>query len=183
MIIVVEGKNDYSKIKTVFPKANVLITNGSAVDDEFLEMLKIAAIDNEIILCLDPDYAGERIRRKIMEVIPQALHVFADPKISRSKNGKKIGIEHMSKDDIKALFNHIITPTKKAKLTKIDMLDLGLSGDINSREARKAIGLKLNIGYANAKQFLMRLNMINISIEELRRLYDSQSNKTNIKQI
>ena len=181
MIIVVEGKNDYSKIKNVFPEANVLITNGSAVEEEFLEMLKTMAIDNEIILCLDPDYAGERIRRKITEVIPQALHVFADPKISRSKNGKKIGIEHMSRKDIEALFKHIITPSKKAKLTKIDMLELGLSGDSYSREARIAIGLKLNIGYANAKQFLIRLNMINISKEELRRLYDSQSNQTNIE--
>jgi len=174
MIIVVEGKNDYNKIKSVFNKANVLITNGSAVDHQFINMLKEMSKDQEIVLCLDPDHAGDKIRNTISNAIPNSKHVFANPDIARSKNGKKIGIEHMTISDIKELFSDIKSSTSDAQITQQDLFELGLSGGKNSKKLRKQIGIQLNIGYGNSKQFLQRLNMVNISKEQLRSLYDCQ---------
>lgn len=172
MIIVVEGKNDCNKIKSVFPMANVLITNGSAVDLQLIEMLKSLSLHHEIILCLDPDYAGERIRTKISKAIPSAKHVYAHVNEAISRNGKKVGIEHMSNRNIMNMFSNIKTPAKNDKFVMQDLFDMGLAGGSDSRELRVIIGKKLNIGYSNAKQFLYRLNMVDITKKDLRSLYD-----------
>lgn len=172
MIIVVEGKNDYSKIKSVFPWADVLTTNGSAVDLQLVELLKSLSLHHEIILCLDPDYAGEKIRTTISKAIPSAKHVYANVNDATSSNGKKVGIEHMNNKSVVDMFSIIKTPAKRNKFVIQDLFDLGLTGGTNSSKYRKIVGEKLNIGYANAKQFLYRLNMIDISKDDLRSLYD-----------
>ena len=172
MNIVVEGKNDYNKIKSVFKDVYILQTNGSALEDEFINMLKSIEKSHEIVLCLDPDFAGEKIRRIISSHIPNVNHVYARPDLAKSKNGKKIGIEHMSNNDIKKLFYNIKRPVIKNNFNMQDMHDLGLSGSKDSKKLRMSIGEKLKIGYGNAKQFLYRLNMVNITKEELRNLYD-----------
>lgn len=172
MIIVVEGKNDFNKIRLVFKDAYVVMTNGSAVDSEIIDRLKTLSKENEIVLCLDPDHAGERIRRIISNHIPTAKHVFANHEAAISKNGKKIGIEHMTTNDIKLLFKEIKAAPKENKITKMDLFDLGLSGVELAFERRRKLGVKLHIGYANAKQFLYRINMANISKEQLRSLLE-----------
>lgn len=169
MIVIVEGKNDYNKIKSVYPNLSILITNGSAVSDEFLDLVKKIRETNQIVLCLDPDYAGEKIRKTLLSVVPNAYQVFADRERAISKNGKKIGIEHMSKDDIRKLFSKIMISDYHENITMNDMYDLGLIGSSDSALKREELGKKLGIGYANAKQFLRRLNMFNITIEDIKR--------------
>lgn len=169
MIVIVEGKNDYNKIKSVYPNLSILITNGSAVSDEFLDLVKKIRETNQIVLCLDPDYAGEKIRKTLLSVVPNAYQVFADRERAISKNGKKIGIEHMSKDDIRKLFSKIMISDYHENITMNDMYDLGLIGSSDSALKREELGKKLGIGYANAKTFLRRLNMFNITIEDIKR--------------
>jgi len=169
MIVIVEGKNDYNKIKSVYHNLSILITNGSAVSDEFLDLVKKIRETNQIVLCLDPDYAGEKIRKTLLSVVPNAYQVFADRERAISKNGKKIGIEHMSQDDIRKLFSKIMISDYHENITMNDMYDLGLIGSSDSALKREELGKKLGIGYANAKQFLRRLNMFNITIEDIKR--------------
>ena len=52
----------------------------------------------------------------------------------------------------------------------IDLYNLGLNGFSNSKVLRDKISLHLNIGQPNAKTFLNRLNLIQISLEELKEL-------------
>ena len=90
MVIVVEGKNDKNRIESIFKNAFVIITNGSEINKDTINTLKELSKTNEIILCLDPDGPGERIRRKILENIPSCKNVYADKSKAISKNHKKV---------------------------------------------------------------------------------------------
>ena len=165
MIIVVEGKNDKNKILNCFPHAFVLITNGSAISNNIIEELKQKSVTEEIVLCLDPDGPGEKIRKTIQNAIPSCKNVYAEKAKAISKNHKKVGIEHMSKSDIKSLFSNVYTPQFNNHITYMDLYKLGL---MDSKEKRNELCHKLHFGYCNAKQLLKRVNMYNISYEEIR---------------
>ena len=100
MVIVVEGKNDANKIKTIFPDVDVIITNGSEINKNTLETIAKVSLTDDVVLCLDPDGPGEKIRRKILEYTDNVHQVFAKKHKAISNNKKKVGIEHMSKEDI-----------------------------------------------------------------------------------
>ena len=75
-VLVVEGKNDKARILAIFPNLEVIITNGSEISDKTLEMIEELSKNNKIILFLDPDFPGERIRNKILERVPKCENVF-----------------------------------------------------------------------------------------------------------
>ena len=76
MVIVVEGKNDANKIKTIFPEADIITTNGSEISRQTLESIAKASNNDTVVLCLDPDGPGEKIRRKILEYTDNVCQVF-----------------------------------------------------------------------------------------------------------
>lgn len=165
MIIVVEGKNDRNKLQTIFKDSFIIITNGSEISIDTLNTIKSLSINNDIVLCLDPDGPGEKIRKKIMEYVPTCFNVYAIRSKAISKNHKKVGIEHMRKEDIIELFNNIYKPDYKGVITNSQLFDLGLIG---SKIKREKLCNNLNIGYCNGKQLLKRLNMLNIDIEKIK---------------
>lgn len=167
MVIVVEGKNDVNKLKSIYPDCEYIVTNGSAITKETLELIKKSAINNEVVICVDPDSPGEKIRRAIEEYVPEANHVFANKKDAISKNKKKVGIEHMSKDKIEEMFQNVKMTTNNQTVTYEDLYKLGY---MTSRVKRQKVCDKLNISYCNGKQFLKRINMFNISLEELTKI-------------
>lgn|SRR5690554_323542 len=169
MVVIVEGINDYNKIKSVYPALDILMTNGSAVSDEFIKEVKLLSKTRKIVLCLDPDYAGKKIRQTLFEAIPNAQHIFPKRESAISKNKKKIGVEHMKTEDIKAMFANIKIKTNKGKIVKNDLIYFGLIGKPDSRKKREQLGNRLGIGYNNGKQLLKRLNMFNISVKEIER--------------
>ena len=170
MIIVVEGKSDKNRIESIFKNAFVIITNGSEINKDTINTLKELSKTNEIILCLDPDGPGERIRRKILENIPSCKNVYADKSKAISKNHKKVGIEHMKREDILELFENVYKSTYSNNISYIDLYDLGL---MDSKIKREALCKKLNIGYCNSKQLLKRLNMLGIDINTVKEnIYD-----------
>lgn len=177
VVFVVEGKNDASKLQQFYPGIQTLITNGSAVSLEFLSTLQTLAKNSEIILLLDPDGPGEKIRKKVMESIPNAKHVFVDRKSAISKNKKKVGIEHMSKEDLDDALKNVLTVTINNTFSNEDLFDLGLIGTDSSREKRDFVSKELNIGKGNAKTFLKKLNMFNVSMEEVERLVKEYDRK------
>ncbi len=62
-IIVVEGKDDIQAVKSAV-EAEVIATGGFGYDKEFMDKLKIAAENRGVIILTDPDYPGEKIRKK-----------------------------------------------------------------------------------------------------------------------
>lgn len=167
-VIVVEGIHDEMKIKSVFPNANVVITNGREISQSTLDMIKKLSETNEIIIFTDPDSPGEAIRKRITEIVPNAKQAFLRKKDAISKNRKKVGIEHADSDIIKeSLDNLYIFNNSNNNINMSDLFRLGLNGNSGSAVLRDRISEHLNIGKPNAKTFLSRLNLINISLEEL----------------
>lgn len=167
-VIVVEGIHDEMKIKSVFPNANVVITNGREISQPTLDMIKKLSETNEIIIFTDPDSPGEAIRKRITEIVPNAKQAFLRKKDAISKNRKKVGIEHADSDIIKeSLDNLYVFNNSNNNINMSDLFRLGLNGNSGSAVLRNRISEYLNIGKPNAKTFLSRLNLINISLEEL----------------
>ena len=167
-IIVVEGLHDEINIKSVYPDATCVITNGSAVSDETIKLLKELSKNNEIIIFTDPDSPGERIRNIVSEAIPSSSHAFLKNYKCRSKNGKKVGIEHASKEAIIESLGNIYKPSNLPDtITNNELFELGLNGSNDSRILRDKISDYLNIGKPNAKTFLKRVNLLQLTKKDL----------------
>ena len=164
MIVVVEGKHDASLINSIFPEAYVLITNGSEVPISVIEEIKNLSTKDRVYLCLDPDGPGNKIRNKILNEVAGVLNVYADKNKAISKNGKKVGIEHMSKDDIVKLFENAHEYKASKTFDYITIYKLGLA---DSKKKRAELCKQLNLGYCNAKQLVKRLNMHGITLKEV----------------
>ncbi|MDE6408379.1 MAG: ribonuclease M5 [Anaeroplasmataceae bacterium] len=170
-VIVVEGLHDKIRIESVYPNANVVITNGSEISDSTIKMLQALSKTNQIIIFTDPDSPGEKIRNQVASAVPSAYHAFLRKKDSISRNGKKVGIEHASKECIiESLSKVYSNQQEEDTITLQDIYELGLMGMPNSADVREKLSDELNIGKPNAKTFLKRVNMLQIKKEVLREL-------------
>lgn len=170
-IIVVEGIHDVSKIKSVYPDCNCIITNGREISQDTIDCIKKLSDTNQIIVFTDPDTPGEKIREIISKEVSNCKHAFLRKKDCISKNKKKVGIEHADSEAIKvALSNVYSNQINEETITIIDLYKLGLNGNVNSGILRDKISEELNIGKPNCKTFLKRLNLLQITYEELEKL-------------
>jgi ribonuclease M5 len=169
-VLIVEGKNDCARVKQLFPELDVLTTNGSEVSEEFLGLIKMLSVDHEVILLLDPDYQGEAIRRKITAVCPNASHAFVPREEAISKNGKKIGVEHVDLNVLKESLEKIVKVNKQENICFQDLYDLGLIGTKGSKIKRDKLCKALNIGHVNGKQLVNRLNLFNLTLEQIKEI-------------
>lgn len=168
-VFVVEGKNDYSRLKQLYPEMFLLITNGSAILDSTLDALKELDETHDIILFLDPDYAGERIRSIISKKITHVFHAFIEKEKAFSKNQKKIGVEHANALDISEALKHI-KMIHQESISDIDMMflyDMSLIGRTNSRSVRDYLSKELHLGHVNGKTLLNRLHYFNIDTKQV----------------
>ena len=168
-IIVVEGTHDEARIKEIYPLCHCVVTNGSEISDETLDLIKELSKNHNIIVFTDPDYPGERIRKKIEEIVPNSKHAFIRKKDSISNNKKKVGVEHAKLDIIKEALDNVYTynPNDNMLITNNDLYELGLNGFPNSKILRDKVSEILNIGKPNSKTFLKRINLIGITKEKL----------------
>lgn len=169
-IIVVEGTHDVSKIKSVYPNANCVITNGREIANETIELIKELSKLNNIIIFTDPDSPGEKIRSIITEAVPNAKHAFLRKKDCISSNNKKVGIEHASKEAIKEALSNIYSNNNITTITNQDLYSLGLNGNNDSAILRDKISDILNIGRPNCKTFLKRLNLLGLTKKDIEEL-------------
>ncbi len=168
-IIVVEGKMDEALLSS-FIDADIVTTNGSAISEETLKYLEEASKTRDIILLLDPDSPGKKIRDTISQRVPSAKHAFVPKEKSIKKH--KVGVAECDKDTILEALSHLV-PEKKApnaSLTMADLYNLGLVGSSESATLRKRVGNELNIGITNGKTFLKRANALGITYSQLEEL-------------
>lgn len=166
-VIVVEGKDDTSKIKQAV-EADTLETNGSAVNQEILTQIKHAREKRGIIIFTDPDYPGERIRHIVDQAVPGCKHAFLTKEEAKAKHDKGIGIEHASLQAIRQALESVyeLRPYYESDIGKEDLLAYGLLGGSKAKERRNLLGKELKIGYTNGKQLLKRLAMFYISKDD-----------------
>ncbi len=166
-IIVVEGKTDKAYLLT-FLKADILTCNGSAIDGFSIEYLKQLADTRGVIILTDPDYPGTKIRNEIADKIPNCKHAFIDK--SKAIKHNKVGVAECDKDEIlKALENKITFNNIKNEnpLTNSDLMNLNLVGQ-NSKINKEKVCNYFHLGHCNAKTMLKRLNLLNITYNQLK---------------
>lgn len=107
MIIVVEGKTDIEKLKSIYGNnINVISTNGMGINVDILNQLKELSKKNKIVIFTDPDGPGLKIREKISDYLDnKCFHAFVDKK---NIKGNKIGVAEAGKEDIKKALDNLI---------------------------------------------------------------------------
>ncbi len=168
-VIVVEGKHDEQKIKSIYPEVDCIVTNGSEISDATLNLIVETSKKRDVILFLDPDFPGKKITKKILDTNGDFKIAFIDKNKAKSKNDKKVGIEHADTDDIKRSLENFFEIQRDGQ-DEIKIQDLYIRRLINhksSRKLRKNVCKSLNIPVFNGKAFLKYLNILGIDIKKI----------------
>ena len=171
-IIVVEGKNDTRRLQSFFD-VETIETHGMALDQETVELIRQINVQRGVILFLDPDTPGEKIRKKLNDEIPGLKNAFVMKEDARTK--KKVGIEHASREILEDALGHLLTYTDTAgSISESEFYSLGLSGKKDSASLRQLVSSHFHLGRCNGKTLLKRLNLAGITAEEIRRFMDDE---------
>ena len=171
-VIVVEGKDDTANLKRYY-EVDTYETRGSAINQDDLERIAKLQELRGIIVFTDPDYNGERIRKIIMQEIPQAKHAFLNrgEAVPKSKTkGRSLGVEHASYEDLEKALSGLVGSYEDEHffdITKSDLMRLGLLMGSDSRKRREYLGEELRIGYCNGKQLLKRLELFGVCLSQV----------------
>ncbi len=166
-LIVVEGKDDTTAVKRAV-NADTIETNGSAINNKTLDMIRKAQQTRGVIVLTDPDFPGEKIRKTIAEQIPGCKHAFIAKEMALPKTGRGIGVEHAKPEVIREALKdaQYMQETENEEISREDLLDAGLIAGPGAKERRELLGNILKIGYTNGKQLHKRLMMFQVSRQE-----------------
>lgn len=174
--IVVEGRYDKNTLSQIVD-APILETSGFGVfkDKEMVKLLRQIALKRGLIIFTDSDGAGFVIRNYLKGAIDPAYvkHAYI-PDIYGKERRKaapgregKLGVEGMTKDVILESLRRAgatidgETPSSADKITKQDMVALGLSGGSSSAAKRIALIKKLDLPeHLSANALLQTLNLL-----------------------
>ncbi len=186
--ILVEGRYDKNTLSQIVD-APILETSGFGIfkDRQQMKLLRRVAETRGLIVFTDSDGAGFVIRNHIKSAIPGKFlkHAYIPDipgkekrKAAPGKEGK-LGVEGMSREIILealrragATIEGKDTPVPH-RITKQDLMALGLSGGPDASAKRLALLKKLDLpGHMSANAMLQALNLL-YSPEELARLLES----------
>ena len=165
-LYVVEGKSDIARLSQSFA-GPILSTNGSAVSKEFIQQLITLEETYNIVLLLDPDGPGEKIRRRINDCLKYPVHIFIPKEFARSENKKHIGIEHVSRETLE---KHLLEPKTIQLVEPIslsEMMSLGLVGTDGAFDRRVFLSLRFNLGLANAKTLRNKFQLFGVTYDQV----------------
>lgn len=183
--IVVEGRYDKNTLSQILD-APILETSGFGIfkDKKQMKLLRQVAQKRGLIVFTDSDGAGFVIRNHIKSAIPGEFlkHAYIPDipgkekrKAAPGKEGK-LGVEGMTKEVIlEALRRAGATiegeeAPESSRITKQDLMDLGLSGGADASAKRLALLKKLDLPeHMSANALLQALNLL-MDQEELQRL-------------
>lgn len=175
-VIIVEGRDDIDAVGKAVD-ADMIATHGYGIRQSTLERIRYAYETRGIIILTDPDSAGQRIRRRLTELFPEARQAYISRNEAKSEHD--IGVENASPEVIRkaleAAGRTFASGTEEYDAG--DLIDYGLSGGAGSRELRDRLGRKLGIGYGNAAAFLKRLNGYGITRPDLERALSEINNE------
>jgi ribonuclease M5 len=169
-IIVVEGLHDKQKLESIDPSVECIVTNGTALSEATIALIQKAQERRGVILLLDPDHPGRTITKAIVDRVQGVRVAFLNQSDAKSKNRRKVGVEHAGKEPILAALNvskEIVSKPLEGGVGATDLMRLGLSGTVASAPRRHAAASRLALPPSNAKTFLKWLSMFQITLEEL----------------
>ena len=171
-VIVVEGKNDTRRLQSFFD-VETIETHGMSLNRETIELIRQINAQRGVILFLDPDAPGEKIRKKLNEEIPGLKNAFVMKEDARTR--KKVGIEHASGEVLEEALNHLLTYADvKQSISESEFYALGLSGREDSASLRQLVSEAYHLGKCNGKTLLKRLNLAGIKAEDIRRFMEDK---------
>lgn len=168
-VIVVEGRDDTRRLKEIFPEIETIETNGSAINGQTLERIKVLNETRGVIVFTDPDFPGNKIRQAVTQFVPECKHAYLKKQDAIAKNGHGVGVEHASDEAIKSALENLLTASKQV-VEDIDvqfLIENHLIGYPNSKALREQLSDVLGIGYVNGKQLQKRLMMFGISKQQV----------------
>jgi ribonuclease M5 len=180
--VLVEGRYDKNTLSQIVD-ATIFETSGFGIfkNKEQMALLRRVAEKQGLIVFTDSDGAGFVIRNHVKSAIPAQFlkHAYTPDIIGKERRkstpGKegKLGVEGMTRDVIlESLRRAGATFDENAQLmagriTKQDMMELGLSGGKNSAELRQLLLKKLDFPEKmSANALLQALNLL-YTLEEL----------------
>lgn len=170
-VIIVEGRDDTKRlIETFGPTIKTIETNGSAISRKVQDQIKAASEQFDIIIFTDPDYQGERIRKIVTEIVPNAKQAYLTQEEADSGKSKaSLGIEHAQPEVIKHALTNLMSPHpgKATVIPMIELVKLKLVGHTDAKARRKIISEHFRLGHLNGKQLQKRLSQYNITLEQI----------------
>lgn len=85
--IVVEGRDDTERVKTAV-ECDTIETNGSAINQDTLNVIRHAQETRGVIVLTDPDFPGDKIRHTIRDYVPGVKHAYLDREKAKTKEVK-----------------------------------------------------------------------------------------------
>jgi len=167
VVVVVEGNHDKAKLKEIYKDLTILTTNGSAIEKQVIEELKLLSKSHEIILFLDPDHAGNRIRRILTKALVNVKHAYLNQADAISTNQKKIGIEHATNAKIIEALKLVKPIKNETDISKEFLFQHGYIGQLDSKTKRLNLLNAFNIGYTNSKGLIDKLTTFGITKREV----------------
>ncbi len=165
-IVVVEGKNDTKRLRSFFD-LDTIETHGMSLNEETIELIRQLNEKRGVILFLDPDSPGEKIRDRLNKQIPGLKNAFVMKEDARTK--KKVGIEHASKEVLAEALKNLITYSDcEESLSREDFIELSLSGREDSAAKRNRISSFFHLGKCNAKTLYKRINLAGITCDQIK---------------
>jgi ribonuclease M5 len=164
-VIVVEGKNDTRRLQSFF-EVETIETHGLALKKETIDFIRKVNEERDVILFLDPDHPGEKIRNILNREIPGLKNAFILKEDGRTK--KKVGIEHASREALQEALENLLTyGEEKETLSQEEYYRLGLNGQEDTVRKREKIAKAFHTGRCNSKTLFKRLNMLGIRYEDI----------------
>ncbi len=174
-VIIVEGKSDTQAIQMAV-EADTIETIGSALPAEKKQAIMTAAQTRGIIVFTDPDFNGERLRKMITALVPDAKHAFLTKKDAGALvKHHSLGIEYATTAAIQNALLAVATTGDGMTVSDVSMTDLrrlGLVGHPRAAQTRERVSERLGLGYVNGKQLLKRLQMFGITLAQLEKVLE-----------
>lgn len=166
-ILIVEGKTDVAFLSS-FIEAEFVTTNGYDINPDEIDFVLRVISTKKVIILSDSDKAGELIRKRLNEKLPNAMNALVDL-TKCDKNGKHGVAECLKEEVISVLKPYFTIETPiRGKISLKDLAGLGLTGDSNSKELRRKLCKRLKLGVCNAKNMIKRMNFLGITLQEIK---------------
>lgn len=110
---VVEGKTDIIKLEKLAKNMKFIVTNGTDIikngeNSRLMSEIKRTARNHNLVLFLDPDGPGRRIRSMIKGVLNQEHLEYYDAHVAICHKGGKVGVAEARNDLILKTLNDIL---------------------------------------------------------------------------
>lgn len=164
-IMVVEGKGDVCYLSS-FIDSEYVVLNGYDIPENVVEYLTHIK-NRKILLCTDPDEAGETIRKNAKTKGIKAEDIVFD--INKCNKKGKHGVAECEKEEILNKLSQYLTSKKKCNsvITQSDFSKVGL---IKSKKLQDLVKKTFYLGDCNTKTLLKRINYNGITLKEIQTL-------------